>query len=56
MVEHELELSVGDSVRIGDVVLTVVDIDGGDVSFRIDPQESDLYADSLEETCVRPRK
>lgn len=36
MHEQEVELAVGDVVRIGDHLLTVIDIDGDDVSFRID--------------------
>jgi hypothetical protein len=42
---REFELSVGDILRIGHHVITVVDIDGQDVSFRIDsedPAESDF--------------
>ena len=33
---QEFELSVGDAIRIGNRVLTLIDIDGGDVAFRID--------------------
>jgi hypothetical protein len=33
---HEIELSVGDAVRIGDRVLTLIDIDNGEAAFRID--------------------
>jgi hypothetical protein len=39
--EHELELSVGDVVRIGSYTVTVIDVDGPEVSFRIDSLESD---------------
>lgn len=41
MREYELELSVGDVVQIGDMTVTVVDIDGPDVSFRIDSEEAE---------------
>jgi len=34
--EHDLELFVGDVVQIGEMKVTVVDIDGPEVSFRID--------------------
>jgi hypothetical protein len=40
LIPHELELAVGDAVRVGDYLLTVVDIDGQDVGFRVDPGES----------------
>lgn len=33
---QEFELSVGDTIIVGGVAVTVVDIDGPDVSFRID--------------------
>lgn len=39
MQEHELELSVGDVVRIGTYTVTVIDVDGPEVSFRIDSEE-----------------
>jgi hypothetical protein len=38
---HEIELSIGDAVRIGEHTLTIVDIDGLEVSFRIDPSDAD---------------
>lgn len=31
-----VELAVGDVLRIGDHTLTVIDIDGSEVSFRLD--------------------
>jgi hypothetical protein len=33
---QEFELTVGDAIRIGNRVLTLIDIDGGEVAFRID--------------------
>ena len=33
---QEFELSVGDAIRIGNRVLTLIDIEGGEVAFRID--------------------
>ncbi len=36
MPERELELLVGETVRIGDYLVTVVDVDGFEVAFRID--------------------
>ena len=37
---REFELTVGDVVQIGDHAMTVVDIDGLEVSFRIDAPDS----------------
>ena|GEM_PF-3333320 len=36
MQEFEMELAVGDTVQIGEHLFTVVDIDGDEVSFRIE--------------------
>ncbi len=36
MQEHEIELSVGDVLRVGDRILTVVDIEGLDVSLHVE--------------------
>jgi hypothetical protein len=33
---QEFELSVGDAIRIGNRVLTLIDIEGSEVAFRID--------------------
>lgn len=38
---REFELSVGDVLQIGEHTVTVVDIDGTDVSFRIDSETDD---------------
>jgi hypothetical protein len=37
---REFELSVGDVLQIGNHTITVIDIDGLDVSFRIDSEDS----------------
>jgi hypothetical protein len=39
---QEIELSVGDAVRIGNCIITLIDIDGVEAAFRIDdlPVES----------------
>ncbi len=37
MDESRIELSVGESIRIDDQMLTVVDIQGDEITFRIDP-------------------
>ena len=39
-VQHfEIELGIGDVVQIGDAIYTVIDIEGGEVTFRIDSPE-----------------
>ena len=35
----ELELTVGETVRIGDQFLTVIDLDNSELSVRLDPAE-----------------
>ena len=36
---HELDLTVGDVLQIGERTLTVLDIENGEVTFRIDDSE-----------------
>ncbi|MEX0702718.1 MAG: hypothetical protein WD069_11550 [Planctomycetales bacterium] len=36
MKEHELELSIGEVLQIGEYTVTIVDIEGAEVGFRID--------------------
>ena len=36
---HDFDLTVGDILRVGDTVITVIDIDNGEVTFRIDEGE-----------------
>ena len=53
MSESRFELSVGDSVRLDDQVLTVLDINGDEITFRIDLADEQgpggmLAADPLE--------
>ena len=40
---HDFDLTVGDILRVGDAVITVIDIDNGEVTFRID--EGELHDD-----------
>lgn len=40
MTLHELDLSAGDSVQIGQHVITVLDVDGDQVTFRIENLET----------------
>ena len=44
MQEQEIELAVGDVVQIGQYTVTVIDIDGLEVSFRVDSLEFDEFA------------
>ena len=54
-------LSVGDTLFIGDQIVTVIDIDGGEISFRIEqalpPAEAatDQRVDSRLSVQSRPR-
>lgn len=50
MREFEVELSVGDTLHVGDYVLTVVDIEGSAVSFHIESLDS-LDADNSENSA-----
>ena len=36
---HDFDLIVGDILRVGDTIITVIDIDNGEVTFRIDEGE-----------------
>lgn len=55
MIPYELELGVGDVVRVGDFLLTVVDIDGQDVGFRVDPGDGsdDAILEAVERVPLR---
>ena len=46
MRESRFELAVGDSVRLDDQILTVIDISGEEITFRVDFAD-DLEADNL---------
>lgn len=51
---HELELTVGDVVQIGEYTVTVVDLDNDEVTFRI--QECPTEEERNETpTATRPR-
>ena len=53
--EKEFDLSVGEALRVGDWFVTVVDIDGTDVSFRIDDRFDDDSALDDVERSILPR-
>ncbi len=42
---QEISLTVGDVIQLGDVTVTVIDIDGDEVTFRVDADE--LHLDGL---------
>jgi len=50
-----VDLSVGDCLRIGNQVLTVVDIDGDDVCFRVDAANEMISIARADRTPVSPR-
>lgn len=51
---HEIELTVGDVLQIGEYTVTVIDLDNGEVTFRIqEPILEDETADST--AAPRPR-
>jgi hypothetical protein len=43
----EFELSVGDAVRVGDRVITLIDIEDGEAAFRIDVLSRDASDSEL---------
>ena len=45
MPEFTVELAVGDVLIIGNRTLTVIDIEGSEVHFRVDPHPSAAAAD-----------
>ncbi|MCR9231246.1 MAG: hypothetical protein NXI29_09570 [bacterium] len=50
----ELELSIGDTIQVGDQFLTVVDIEGDEILFQLDtdnPAERDATASSVPRSC-----
>lgn len=51
---HELELTVGDVIQIGDYTVTVIDLENGEVTFRIqEPVGEEIPAESP--SVPRPR-
>ena len=61
MQEFEIELSIGDTLQFGDQMLTVIDVDRGEITFRIDSANSQISAprtpkQSAEANTGRPAK
>lgn len=40
MQAQEIELSIGECLQVGEHTITVLDIEGGEVSFRVDHEEN----------------
>jgi len=51
-----MELVVGDALHIGGCVLTVIDIDGDEVTFRVDDGEAERLSPAASEHSCVPRK
>ena len=49
--EYEFELSVGDILHIGESRFTVLDIDGLEVSFQVDSDDTRIEP-GLQQICV----
>ena len=49
--EYEFELSVGDVLQIGESRFTVIEIDGQEVSFRVDSDGTRIEA-GQQQICV----
>ena len=54
MQHHELELTVGDVLQIGEHTVTVLDIENGEVTFRVEEPEHGIDA-SESSSVPRPR-
>ena len=50
-----VDLSIGDCIRIGNQVLTVVDVDGQDVCFRVDAANQLISIARADRTSIAPR-
>ena len=53
---RELELSIGDAVRIGNRLITVIDVENEQVAFRIDELPQDLAETELLQNFSPPAK
>lgn len=52
MSERQVELTVGESVRIGDVVVTIVEIEGDQIHVRIDDDDDPPRNDAQQREFV----
>ena len=46
MNEHEMELAVGDTLHVGNHTITILDVEGDEVSFRIEVRDPILCEES----------
>ncbi len=53
--ESEVELSLGETVQIGDYSVTIIDIDGDEIQFRVDPPEGEDTGGFDMRRWLRPR-
>lgn len=55
MFTHEFELSVGEVLRVGNRLVTVVDIDGDEVSVRIEECSGEAVTTEDDRSWMLPR-
>ena len=53
--ESEVELSLGETVQIGDYSVTIIDIEGDQIQFRVDASEEDDGRGFDMRRWIRPR-
>jgi hypothetical protein len=51
-----MNLAVGDALQIGDCLMTVIDIEGDEISFRIDHVELECVEAAESRSTSLPRK
>ncbi len=47
MLESGIELAVGESVRLADHILTILDIHGDEITFRVDHPDDNLCGEAF---------
>lgn len=52
MYERQVELSVGQTLQVGDVLLTIVDIEGNEIHFRLDEGSDETDAGQRRELVL----
>lgn len=63
MEEHEVELGIGDTLYVGNHTFTVIDIEGGEIHFRVElsqpgsgeSEPSHITQSQLDAIQTRPR-
>jgi len=58
VLQIDVELAVGETVRVGDQLVTVIDVEGEEISVRIDPVSvtGDENLDAALEVARPPKK